>query len=179
MIKLAFYLCRSFWYPRKYNCLYNSLFRSATNKTPKNRINDLSLQWRHNGHDSVSNHQPHHCLPFIRAQITQNIKALHHWPLCRNSPGSGEFPEQRASNAENVSIWWRHHVWMISANYRRNANPYKIRQKWGKSCRTMTLSLIARFMGPTWGPSRANRTQVGPMLVPWTLLSGVLCSENV
>ena len=28
----------------------------------------------------------------------------------RNSPVTGEFPAQRASNAENVSIWWRHHV---------------------------------------------------------------------
>ena len=27
------------------------------------------------------------------------------------SPETGEFPEQKASNnAENVSIWWRHHV---------------------------------------------------------------------
>ena len=26
-----------------------------------------------------------------------------------NSPGTGEFPAQKASNAENVSIWWRHH----------------------------------------------------------------------
>ena len=26
------------------------------------------------------------------------------------------------------------------------------------------LPLIARFMGPTWGPSGAHRTQVGPML---------------
>ena len=25
-------------------------------------------------------------------------------------PGTGEFPAQMASNAENVSIWWRHHV---------------------------------------------------------------------
>ena len=33
-------------------------------------------------------------------------------------------------------------------------------------------ALIARFMGPTWGPPGANRTQVGPMLAPWTLLSG-------
>ena len=33
-------------------------------------------------------------------------------------------------------------------------------------------SLIARFMGPTWGPSGADRTQVGPMLAPITLLSG-------
>ena len=35
-------------------------------------------------------------------------------------------------------------------------------------------SLIARFMGPTWGPSGADRTQVGPMLAPWTLLSGMV-----
>ena len=27
-----------------------------------------------------------------------------------NSQLTGEFPAQRASNAENVSIWWRHHV---------------------------------------------------------------------
>ena len=26
-----------------------------------------------------------------------------------NSLETGEFPAQRASNAENVSIWWRHH----------------------------------------------------------------------
>ena len=30
---------------------------------------------------------------------------------------------------------------------------------------------IARFMGPTWGPTGDDRTQVGPMLAPWTLLS--------
>ena len=39
-------------------------------------------------------------------------------------------------------------------------------------------SLIERFMGPTWGPSGADRTQVGPMLAPWTLLSGVLSMVN-
>ena len=32
-------------------------------------------------------------------------------------------------------------------------------------------SLIARFMRPTWGPSGADRTQVGPMLASWTWLS--------
>ena len=26
-----------------------------------------------------------------------------------NSPVTGEFTAQRSSNAENVSIWWRHH----------------------------------------------------------------------
>ena len=47
--------------------------------------------------------------PFIQAQIKENVKAQRHWPLC------GEFNGdrwQRASNAENVSIWWRlHDVW--------------------------------------------------------------------
>ena len=35
-----------------------------------------------------------------------------------------------------------------------------------------SIALIAMFMGPTWGPSGADRTQVSPMLAPWTLLSG-------
>ena len=35
-----------------------------------------------------------------------------------------------------------------------------------------TPPLIARFMGPTWGPSGTDRTQVGPMLPLWTLLPG-------
>ena len=34
-------------------------------------------------------------------------------------------------------------------------------------------SLKARFMGPTWGPSGADRTQVGPILAPGTLLCGM------
>ena len=45
----------------------------------------LSLRWRHNGLDSVSNHQPHE--PFIRAQIKVNIKAQRHWPLCGKFTG--------------------------------------------------------------------------------------------
>ena len=48
--------------------------------------------------------------PFVQAQIKENIKAPHHWPLCGEFTGHRwQFPTQRASNAENVSIWWRHH----------------------------------------------------------------------
>ena len=36
------------------------------------------------------------------------------------------------------------------------------------------LSLITRFMGPTWSQSGADRTQVNSMLAPWTLLSWIL-----
>ena len=36
---------------------------------------------------------------------------LHVTGLCvGNSPVTGEFPAQMASNTENVSIWWRHHA---------------------------------------------------------------------
>ena len=41
------------------------------------------------------------------------------------------------------------------------------------------ISLIARFMGPTWCPPGTDRTQVGPMVAPWTLLSGMLVCKQV
>ena len=34
------------------------------------------------------------------------------------------------------------------------------------------LSQIAKFRGPTWGPPGLFGSHVGPMLAPWTLLSG-------
>ena len=70
-----------------------------------------SLRWRHNGHDCVSNHQRHDCLlnRLFRRRSKKTSK-LRVTGLCAgNSPGTGEFPTQMASNAENVSIWWRHH----------------------------------------------------------------------
>ena len=69
------------------------------------------LQWRHNWPDGVSNHQPHDCLlnRLLRRRSKKKIKAPRHWPLRGNSPETGEFPAQMASNAENVSNWWRHH----------------------------------------------------------------------
>ena len=50
-----------------------------------------TLQWRHKGHDGVSNHQPHDCSlnRLLKAQIRENIKAPRHWPLC------GEFTGDR------------------------------------------------------------------------------------
>ena len=38
----------------------------------------------------------------------RNIKAPRHWPLWWEFTGYRWIPAQRASNAENVSIWWRH-----------------------------------------------------------------------
>ena len=66
--------------------------------------------------------------------------------------------------------------WMVRANYSFFGGQGGI----VSSCRqteTYTVencTLIAWIMGPTWGPSGADRTQVGPILAPWTLLSGVI-----
>ena len=51
---------------------------------------ELSSQWRHNGHDGVSNYQ----------LLDRFLNCL----FRRRSQMTGEFPSQRASYAENVSI---------------------------------------------------------------------------
>ena len=90
--------------------------------------------------DGISNHQPHNCLlkhlfrrrskeksklrvtgrcegnSPVTSEFKENIKALHHWPLWGEF--TGEFPTQMASNAENVSIWWCHHVLSIFFSWR-------------------------------------------------------------
>ena len=38
----------------------------------------------------------------------------------------------------------------------------------------ITMPQIAKFMGPTRGPPGSCRPQMGPMLAPWTLLSGAV-----
>ena len=76
---------------------------------PLPRLN--TLQWLHNGCDSVSNHQPHDCFlnPLFRHRSKKTSKLRVTGFCAGNSPEAGEFPAQMASNAENVSIWWRHH----------------------------------------------------------------------
>ena len=71
-----------------------------------------SLRWRHNGRDSVSNHQPRHCLLiYLFRRGSKKTSKLRVTGFCAgNSPGTGEFPAPMASYAENVSIWWRHHI---------------------------------------------------------------------
>ena len=77
-----------------------------------NKMGFRSLQWRHNEQYGVSNHQRLDCLLYrlFRRKSTKTSK-LPVTGLCEgNSTVTGEFPAQRTSNAENVSIWWRHHV---------------------------------------------------------------------
>ena len=55
-----------------------------------------TFQWRNNGHDSVSNHQPHHCLlHHLFSRRSKKTSKLRVTGLCAwNSPGTGEFPAQ-------------------------------------------------------------------------------------
>ena len=64
------------------------------------------LWWHHNGRDGISNHQPHDCLLNRRLKKTSKLYITGFW--AGNSPVTGEFPAQMASNMENVSIRWHH-----------------------------------------------------------------------
>ena len=94
------------------------------------------LQWRHNGHYSVSNHQPHDCLlNHLFRRISKKTSKLRVTGLCAGkSLATGEFPAQMASNVENVSIWWCHHAIKI----------YQCKTHWGHWWRRLqpTSSII-------------------------------------
>ena len=53
--------------------------------------------------------------PFLQVKIKENTKAPRHWPSWRQFTGYRWIPcTQRASNAENVSIGWRHNERRLS-----------------------------------------------------------------
>ena len=101
----------------------------------------IPLQLRHNEHDDVSNHQPGDCLlsRLLRRRSKKTSK-LRVTGLCaRNSPVTGEIPAQRASNAENVPIWWRHYLsekhwlreWLVPDGTKLLPEPMFINHQWG------------------------------------------------
>ena len=72
----------------------------------------IPLRWRHNERDGVSNHRRIDCLLNRSSRCkSKKISKLHVTGLyAGNSPVTDEFLAQRANNAQNVSIWLRHHV---------------------------------------------------------------------
>ena len=113
----------------------------------------LSLQWRHNGRDGVLNHQCHDCLLKrlfrLRSKKTSKLRVT---GLCEgNSPVKGEFPAQKASNAENVSIRWRRHVLGHPIPKMHTQCIHSILMS-----HVMT-SKCFHITGPLWGESTDNR----------------------
>ena len=96
------------------------------------------LQWRHNGRDGVTNHQPHGCLlhHLFRHRLKKTSKHRVTGLCAENSPVTGELSAEMVSNAEHVSIGWRHHdlhgwpstqsnriAHNLAAHYRTAINP--------------------------------------------------------
>ena len=71
----------------------------------------ITLGWHHNGRYRVSNHETHKfLLNHLFRRRSKKASRLRVIGFCvGNSPVTGEFPAQMASNAGYVSIWWRHH----------------------------------------------------------------------
>ena len=81
---------------------------TCTIATGKTSVPWISLQWRHNEHDAVSNHLRLDCLfNHLFRPWSKKTSKLHVTVLC-------EFAAQTASDAENVSIWWHHHAGAVS-----------------------------------------------------------------
>ena len=104
--------------PEIFHCVNSQtrLIIRDTRVVPVEPLSEYSLRWRHNERDSVSNHHPHDCLlSRLFRRRSKKTSKLRVTGLCAgNSPETGEFPAQMASNSENVSIWWRHHVSCLS-----------------------------------------------------------------
>ena len=112
-----------------------------------------SLQWRHNERDGISNHLCLHCLLNCwfrrRSKKTSKLCVTGLWE--GNSLATDEFPAQKASNAENVSIWWRHHVTShINSSGRATGNYQKFYlNNENLSDRIFIFTMI-------WGPSSCS-----------------------
>ena len=106
-------------------CLYlllhyaNQLFCSVSVTKIHYYAIHMTLQWRHNGHDGVSNHHPHDCWlfiqPFIRVHIKDNIKVPRLWSLCEeftgprapvNSPQKGPVTRKMFLFDDVIMILW-------------------------------------------------------------------------
>ena len=94
------------------------------------QVKTYPLQWRHNGCDGVSYHQSHGCLlnRLFRHKSTKTSK-LRVTGFVRDSP-----------HAENVSIWWRHHVIFVSIAFVYGLAP--------SDARSSTNKLLSNF---EWG----------------------------
>ena len=75
-------------------------------------VSQPALQWRHNENNGISNQHRLNCLfKCLFRRRSKKTSKLRITGLCEgNSPVTGKFPAQRASNEKNIFIWWRHHV---------------------------------------------------------------------
>ena len=84
----------------------------------------VSLQWRHNGHDVVSNHQPYHCLlnrlfsadqrkhqssvslAFVRGIHQRPVNSPHKWPVTRKMFPFDDVIMYTQTNVPEMTAHW-------------------------------------------------------------------------
>ena len=99
------------------------------------------------------------------------LRQLTYWSLAwwiwvNKGSDSGLSPDSTKSLPEPMLLY---HQRLVAFTWRRLDFSGVIHQMW--CCDLGSLTQIANFMGPTWGPPGSCRPQMGPMLAPWTLLS--------
>ena len=92
--------------------------------------------------------------PTVRQSIWPTVHAAHYTI----------YPMKYVHVLLNILLWFYHQLFVnISNLYPRVRRGFV----------TGTYQ-ITKFMRPTWGPPGSCRSQMGPMLAPWTLLSGLV-----
>ena len=116
----------------------------------------MSLQWRHNQHEGVSNHQSHDCLfcanerKHLSFASLAFVRGIHRWPV--NSPHKG--PVTRKSFRLITSSWGRHCNLITNSHGGSSWTYTEQRYPWkqslplpfcaAKCCCTIRLSQIAK-----------------------------------
>ena len=111
-------------------------------------------------HLSLSGSHLYHGCDIVKCRSKKTSK-LRVTGLCAgNSPVTSEFPAQRASNTENVSIWWRHHdisrVYSITQEVQSFAimflgkNPLNIMDVIIQNCFTQRDRQVCNFSTSVW-----------------------------
>ena len=109
---------------------------------PYTTVKNLSLRWRHNGHDCVSNHQLRHCLlnrlferrskKTSKLRVTGLCDSLHKWPVTRKMfpfddvimdvfKYTSNLQETQVTSLINTRVYiFKSCLWQVSAGYYRS-----------------------------------------------------------
>ena len=97
---------------------------------------------------------------------------IHRWPngLCEgNPPVTGGFPPQRSSNAETVSIWWRHRVFDVFSEF--TLISFNITNSIVYTCWYMYNQIRFVYTIHIWWPSSESKLDKKPSYQMWFKLT--------